>query len=46
MGWPFAVGVFTGLLALVYLVLLRVDLESRRIAASPSAAEWDSDEGF
>ena len=46
MGWPFAVGVFTALLALLHLVLLRVDLENRQIAASASAAEWDSDEGF
>jgi hypothetical protein len=46
MGWPFAMGVVTGLLALLHLVLLRVDLENRRVAASPSAANWDIDEGF
>ena len=46
MGWPFAVGAVTGLLALLHLVLLRVDLENRRVAASRSVAEWDRDEGF
>jgi hypothetical protein len=46
MGWPFAMGVFTALLAMLNLVLLRVDLEIRRIAASSNVAEWDSDEGF
>ncbi len=46
MGWPFAAGAFTGLLALLHLVLLRVDLERLRVAESLSAAEWDRDEGF
>jgi len=46
MGWPFATGVLTALLAMVHLVLLRVDLENRRIAASSSAARWDRDEDF
>jgi heme exporter protein C len=46
MGWPFAAGAVTGLLALLHLVLLRVDLEIRRVAASSSVAEWDRDEGF
>ncbi len=46
MGWPFAVGVITGLLALLYLVLMRVELESRRAVAIPSRADWDPDGGF
>ena len=46
MGWPFAAGVVTALLAMLDLVLLRVDLENKRIAASVHAAEWDHDEGF
>jgi hypothetical protein len=46
MGWPFAMGVVTSLLAMLHLVLLRVDLENLRIAADANAAEWDSDEGF
>ena len=39
-------GVVTALLAMLHLVLLRVDLEGRRIAADSDAAEWDSYEGF
>jgi heme exporter protein C len=46
MGWPFAAGVFTALLAMLHLVLLRVDLENQRIAANSNGAEWDSNEGF
>jgi hypothetical protein len=46
MGWPFAMGVVTALLAMLHLVLLRVDLENLRIAASANVAKWDSDEGF
>ena len=46
MGWPFAMGVVTALLAMLHLVLLRVDLENLRIAADANAAEWDHDEGF
>jgi heme exporter protein C len=46
MGWPFAMGVVTSLLAMLHLVLLRIDLENLRIAADANAAEWDSDEGF
>jgi len=46
MGWPFAAGVVTALLAMLHLVLLRVDLENKRIAADANAAEWDSDEDF
>ncbi len=33
MGWPFAVGVFTGLAAYAHLLLLRTDLESLRAEA-------------
>jgi hypothetical protein len=39
-------GVVTSLLAMLHLVLLRIDLENLRIAADADAAEWDSDEGF
>ena len=46
MGWPFAAGVVTALLAMLHLVLLRIDLENKRIAANANAAEWDSDEDF
>ncbi len=46
MVWQFAAGDVTGLLALLHLVLLRVDLEIRRVAASSSVAEWDRDGGF
>ena len=46
MGWPFAMGVLTALLAMLHLVLLRVDLERLRVAESLSAVEWDGDEGF
>jgi len=46
MGWPFAAGVITALLAMLDLVLLRVDLQNKRIAANVHAAEWDYDEGF
>ncbi|MBW2494602.1 MAG: cytochrome c biogenesis protein CcsA [Deltaproteobacteria bacterium] len=46
MGWPFAAGVVTALLALLHLLLLRVDLENRRVAANAEAADWDAEEGF
>jgi heme exporter protein C len=46
MGWPFALGVLTGLLALLHLVLMRVELENKRAAANPTGAEWDQDGGF
>jgi len=41
MGWPFALGVITALVALVHLVLLRFDLETRRIDAGRLEAELD-----
>ena len=41
MGWPFAVGVVTALVALTHLVLLRFDLETRRIDAARWEAELD-----
>jgi len=41
MGWPFASGVITALVALVHLVLLRFDLETRRIDAGRLEAELD-----
>jgi heme exporter protein C len=46
MGWPFAMGVVTALLAMLHLVLLRVDLENRQIAANAEAADWDTDDAF
>ncbi len=44
MGWPFALGVITALVALVHLVLLRFDLETRRIDAGRLEAELDQRE--
>jgi heme exporter protein C len=44
MGWPFAVGVITALVALVHLVLLRFDLETRRIDAWQLEAALDQRE--
>jgi heme exporter protein C len=44
MGWPFALGVITALVALVHLVLLRFDLETRRIDAGRLEAEMDQRE--
>ncbi len=44
MGWPFAVGVLTALVALTHLVLLRFDLETRRIDAARWEAELDQRE--
>ena len=44
MGWPFALGVITALVALVHLVRLRFDLEERRIEASRLEAELDQRE--
>ena len=44
MGWPFALGVITALVALVHLVLLRFDLETRRIDAGRLEAERDQHE--
>ncbi len=44
MGWPFALGVITALVALVHLVLLRFDLETRRIDAGRLEAELDHHE--
>jgi heme exporter protein C len=41
MGWPFAAGVITALVALVHLVRLRFDLETRRIDAGRLEAELD-----
>ncbi len=41
MGWPFALGVITALVALVHLVLLRFDLETRRIDVERLEAELD-----
>jgi heme exporter protein C len=41
MGWPFASGVITALVALVHLVLLRFDLETHRIDAGRLEAELD-----
>lgn len=41
MVWPFALGVITALVALVHLVLLRLDLETRRIDAGRLEAELD-----
>jgi heme exporter protein C len=41
MGWPFALGVITALVALVHLVLMRFDLETRRIDAGRLEAELD-----
>jgi heme exporter protein C len=38
MGWPFAVGVLTALVAFAHLVRLRFDLETRRI----DAARWEA----
>ncbi len=45
MGWPFAAGAITALLAMLHLVLLRVDLERRRAAEGPSTPDWASAEG-
>ncbi len=44
MGWPFALGVIAALVALVHLVLLRFDLETRRIDAGRLEAEMDQHE--
>jgi len=44
MGWPFAAGLMTGVAALVYLLLLRVDLGARRTLAAASG-ELGVDEG-
>ncbi len=44
MGWPFALGVITALVALVHLVLLRFDLETRRIDAGRLEAEMEQHE--
>jgi heme exporter protein C len=44
MGWPFAMGVITALVALVHLVLLRFDLETRRIDAGRLEAEREQHE--
>ncbi len=44
MGWPFALGVIAALVALVHLVLLRFDLETRRIAEGRLEAELDQRE--
>jgi heme exporter protein C len=44
MGWPFAVGLMTGVAALVHLLLLRADLGARRVMAAASG-EVGVDEG-
>jgi len=44
MGWPFALGVIAALVALVHLVLLRFDLETRRIDQGRLEAELDQRE--
>jgi len=44
MGWPFALGVITALAALVHLVLLRFDLETRRVDAGQLEAEREQRE--
>ncbi len=41
MGWPFALGAVAALVALAHLVLLRIDLERRRIEAGRLEAELD-----
>jgi heme exporter protein C len=45
MGWPFAVGVLTALVAFAHLVRLRFDLETRRIDAARWEAKLDQREG-
>ena len=46
MGWPFALGAATSLAAFVHLVLLRVDLERRRIEHDAQESALDAREPF
>ena len=44
MGWPFSIGVLTAFAAFLHLLLLRLDLETRRVQTQVPGA-WAPDLG-